>query len=238
MVRPRSDKCSVAPHRKTTALCALICLLAPAAFAEELAATESVHRGWARVRPFVGVAPAGFTGEEVIEPAGAIADLGVDAETRSHFRIGFEFAPLTFTAARPQMTGRLQLGWASDKLAISVGVGSGFTSAYAQVGPVVRIGRYDQAHALLRVSFSVYPPEPIPSDMDLEVVVPVHRLVRLDLNLGGGYGTVIGLYGTVGTQILVAHRNRAATRLTVGAGVSWVAYTVGPAALVGVEQLF
>src|SRR3954468_4161683 len=96
------------------------------------ARADEFNRGYIRVRPFAGVAPAGFRGEELVRPAGAIADGGVDAETRGNFRIGFEFAPLVITAERPQMTGRLTLGWASEKLAIGVGVGSGFTSAYAQ----------------------------------------------------------------------------------------------------------
>jgi hypothetical protein len=222
---------------KTATLCALVWILAGQAHAEE---AQALNRGYARVRPYAGVTPAGFVGEELpARPAGAIADLGVEAQTRSGFLIGFEFAPLTLGAARPQMTGRLQLGYANEQLAIGVGVGSGFTSAYAQVGPVLRIGRYDRTHAHLRVSFSVYPPQPIPSDLDLDVIVPVHRRVRLDINLGGGYGNVIGLYATLGTQVLVAQRgDRAATRLTFGAGVSWVQYTVGPAALVGLEQLF
>ncbi len=221
--------------KNVAALCVWACLLGAARGDEPY----SLNRGWARVRPFAGVRAAGFSGEDVTMPAGAIADLGVDAETRSGFLIGVEIAPLTIMAARPQISARLHLGYANEKLAIGVGVGSGFTSQYAQVGPLVRLGRHDRTHANLRISFSVYPPQPIPSDLDLEVVVPVHQRVRLDINLGGGYGTVIGLYGTVGTQVLVASKGpRNQTRLNVGIGVSWVQYALGPAALVGIDQVF
>src|SRR4051794_37836702 len=101
---------------KTATLCAMVCfLVGPAGAAEE---AQVLNRGFARVRPYVGVTRAGFEGEQLpARPAGAIADLGVEAATRSGFLIGFEFAPLTLGAARPQMTGRLQLGYASEQIA-------------------------------------------------------------------------------------------------------------------------
>lgn len=198
-----------------------------------------MNRGQVRVRPFYGIKEIAFDGELHQPPAGALADLSIEAETRSGFRIGFDLAPLMFLAPRPQITARLHLGYANELLAISMGLGSGLTWLYPQAGPVIRIGRHEGAHAHFRLSFSLYPPRPLPVDADLDVLVPVHPRLRLQLNVGGGYGNLIGVYGTVGTQVLLARQGvRGATRLSVGVGVAWVQYYLGPTGLAGLEQLF
>ena len=197
-----------------------------------------LHRAYLRVRPYIGFHRVGW-GEHAEATSGVIADLGAEANTASGFKIGFEIAPLKYIYERPQLSGRLHLGYASEVFALSLGVGNGLSWYYPQIGPIVRLGRFDRSYAILRISWAVYPPRPIPMDLDLDINVRIRERWRWNLNLGGGYGNMIGVYATTGAQLLLGGSGqRGTTVLSAGLGIAWVVYDLGPALSLGVEQRF
>lgn len=197
-----------------------------------------VHRAYLRVRPYIGFHRVGW-GEHAEATSGVIADLGAEANTASGFKIGFEIAPLKYIYERPQLSGRLHLGYANEVFALSLGVGNGLSWYYPQIGPIVRLGRFDRSYAILRISWAVYPPRPIPMDLDLDINVRIRERWRWNLNLGGGYGNMIGVYATTGAQLLLGGSGlRGTTVLSAGLGIAWVIYDLGPALSLGVEQRF
>ena len=117
-----------------------------------------VHRGYVRVRPYVGFHRVGW-GEHAEPTGGVIADFGAEANTASRFRIGVEIAPLNYIYERPQLSGRLHLGYATDVFALSLGLGNGLSWYYPQIGPLVRLGRLDGTYATVRISWAIYPPQ-------------------------------------------------------------------------------
>lgn len=197
-----------------------------------------VHRAYLRVRPYIGFHRVGW-GEHAEPTGGVIADFGAEANTASGFKIGVEIAPLKYIYERPQLSGRLHLGYANEVFALSLGIGNGLSWYYPQIGPIVRLGRLDRTYAVVRISWAIYPPRPIPMDLDVDINVPIRERWRWNLNLGGGYGNMIGIYATTGAQLLLGGTGqRGTTVLTAGLGVAWVIYDLGPALSLGVEQRF
>lgn len=197
-----------------------------------------VHRAYVRARPYVGFHRYGLDGHAE-STSGVIADLGAEANTASGFKIGFEIAPLKYIYERPQMSARLHLGYANEVFALSLGIGNGLSWYYPQLGPIVRLGRLDGTFATVRISWAVYPPRPIPMDLDVDINVRTSRRTRWNLNLGGGYGNLIGVYATTGAQLLLGGTGlRGTTVLSAGLGVAWVIYDLGPALSLGIEQRF
>lgn len=205
---------------------------------EQPAAWSGLSRAYVKARPFVSLARPGFQDPGSIS-GGLIMDMGIEANTRSGFRIGVELAPLTFANKRPYPAIFAHLGYANEFLGVSMSIGSGLAWAYPQIGPVVRIGRFTGAYATVRVAWSVYPPLPLPVSIDIDVNVPFTSKVRGNLNLGGGYGNIFGAYGTLGLQYLLSgDGGRRSHVLNAGLGVSWMQWSLGPMASVGYERRF
>ncbi|MFO0572589.1 MAG: hypothetical protein U1A78_01180 [Polyangia bacterium] len=197
-----------------------------------------VHRAYVRVRPYIGFHRFGW-GEHAEPTAGVVSDLGAEANTASGFRIGVEIAPLNYIYERPQLSGRLHLGYANEVFALSLGIGNGLSWYYPQISPIVRLGRLDGTYAVVRISWALYPPRPIPMDLDVDVNVRIRERWRWNLNVGGGYGNLIGIYATTGAQLLLGGTGlRGTTVLGAGLGIAWVVFDLGPALSLGVERRF
>lgn len=198
-----------------------------------------VNRTYAKLRVHVGLHKFGWDGQHGQRSWGLIAELGAEANTSRGLRIGFELGPASFVVERPFLTARFHLGYTSSTFAVSLGIANGSTWYYPQIGPLIRIGRLDASYALLQMSWSTYPPRPVPADLDLDVFLRTSRRTRAHLNIGGGYGSVIGVFATLGGQILLRGSGmRGTTQLGGGAGVGWVGYDLGPMLLTAIEHRF
>jgi hypothetical protein len=200
-----------------------------------------LSRYYLRVRPVFGVV---VTGTDVGDPhhvGGVVADFGVEANTRSGFRIGIDIAPIAMLSnvLVPSVSARIHLGYANEFVGVGLAVGGDLSFLYPQAGPVVRVGRFTGSYALLRLAWSVHPARLAPVDGSLEVVVRVSPRWRLQLDAGGAYGALLGVYALAGVQALaLGNGGRGTVALSGGIGVSWAQYTLGPALSLGIEQRF
>lgn len=200
----------------------------------------ALSRVWVRVRPVLGLRNVGGDNRDGSLRPGVVMDLGAEITTARGLRLGAELAPLAAvsTVFTPSTSVRFHLGYATLHVAISLGLGCSLAFYYPQAGPLLRLGRLDRAHALLRLTWSIYPPRIAPVDAQLEVNVPLGGTrARLHLEAGGAYGNLLGVYGLAGAQL--ATRGNGGPRsflVTAAVGVAWVQYSVGPALSIGIEE--
>lgn len=218
--------------------CALAAALGAAAAPAE---ARTLTRFYMRARPFY--APRDVTADNPSPHfGGVLADVGVEATTGFGLRVGAELAPLLVHFTRPYIpytSARVHLGYANPSVAIGLACGAGLSWAYPQLGPHLRIGRFDRTYATLRASWSVYPPLPLPTDLLLEVNTAVRPRVHVSVEVGGGFGNVVGLFTTAGVHYQLAGDGGAGTDvLSAGLGLSWLQYALGPMASFGYERRF
>lgn len=202
---------------------------------------EGLNRAYVRVRPFYALQRLAWEGDaEQARFGGAIADLGVEANLPSGLLLGAALDPVLIgLAQRPVLTPRLYLGYTQPTLAIGVSVANGTSWLAPQAGPLVRLGRFDGTHAIVRMSWSVYPPRPLPVDASVQIVGRVSPRARVTFDMGGSYGDYIGAQAALGAQLLLRARGGPGTTvLSAGLGAAWVNYSIGPMASLGVEHRF
>jgi hypothetical protein len=209
---------------------------------QQPAAWEGANRVWLRIDPYVGVRRVGMATQSGND-GGALVDVGAETATRGGLLVGCELAPLAFTEYRPHAAARFAVGHANEDLAISMEVGARLSWEYPELGPLVRIGRLDETHATVHVSWSVYPPVWLPIYLDVAFTRPITRRWRLDLDVGGGYaglfGVYLGAYGTAGVQYVVSgDGKRGTTLVNAGVGTAWMNYSLGPMFTTGIERIF
>lgn len=200
---------------------------------------RALRRFYFKVRPFVSFTSAyAFEGNQY--PAGAQLDFGIEYNGRRNLWVGFDVSPFVLSNIAlgiPYFAGRLNLGYSDPRFAVGASLGSGVFSSLLSLGPVFRFGRLDGTHARFRISFALLPPFPYPSG-DIEVNIKVHPRVWVHADVGGDLN-ILGMYSTLGTQILLRGRGGPGSDLlTVGAGVSWIFLSLGPMATIGYEHRF
>ena len=200
---------------------------------------RALRRVYFKVRPFVSLQPA-YVFEHNQRPAGVLLDFGIEYNGRRNLWVGLDVSPFVIpniSLGIPYFAGRLNLGYSDPRFAVGVSLGTGLFSSLLSIGPVVRFGRLDGTHARFRISLPLLPFFPFPSG-DIEVNVKVHRRVWVHVDVGGDLN-VLGMYSTVGAQILLRGRGGPGSDLlTAGAGLSWLFLSLGPMATLGYEHRF
>ena len=216
---------------------ALFAFAANASAAEEVGAANRVY---VTMSGFGGVSGFGYTGDD-LPPAigGLVGTAGAELVLDNGMTLGFEIAPFTWVSAmtRPSLSARLAVGIARKRIALALEAGSALTWLYPQLGPSLRIGGLDATYARLRLSWAIYPAVPVPVDLDLELSTPLSARLRGNANLGAVYGNTIAAFGTVGVSYLPrGSRNLHGGAFTVGVGVAWMQWALGPMVTVGYER--
>jgi hypothetical protein len=198
------------------------------------------NRVWARLSGFADRGGFGYDSEKL--PAmtgGLVGNAGAEMGLANGLTLGFELAPFSWISSttRPSLAARFSVGYAQKRMAIALEAGSTLTWLYPQLGPSIRIGALEGVHAKLHVSWALYPPQPVPTDLELEVSAPISPKLRGYVDAGAMYGSTIGAWGTLGLQIMPAgSRSVRGGVITVGAGVSWMQWSLGPMVTVGYER--
>lgn len=228
----------------TSARVPVLCALLLTSHSDALAANTTegwsgLSRAYVKARPFLGLSRVGLSDVSNEVSGGVLMGLGAEINTSFGLQIGASLTPFLFTNKRPYPAANLYLGYTTQRLSIGMAVSSSLAWAYPQVGPVVRIGSFSGCYATLQIAWSVYPPLPVPTYLDLDVLLPLGRRLRADLNLGGTYGNSYGAFATLGAQYLLSgDGGRASSALTAGLGLSWRDWSLGPMASLGFERRF
>jgi hypothetical protein len=212
----------------------------PVATVETERAYQPVSRVYVSMSGFGGRSGFGYTGDD-LPPAigGLVGTTGAELALDNGATLGFEIAPFTWVSAttRPSLSARIAVGYARRKIAIALEVGSTLTWLYPQLGPSLRIGALDGTYARLRLSWAIYPAVPVPVDLDFELSTPISPRLRAGVNLGAVYGNTTGAFGTVGVSYLPSgSRSLRGGAFSVGVGVGWIQWALGPMVTVGYER--
>jgi hypothetical protein len=256
LFRRSGDACtpqalSCTPNLRTAAAAAVnrglvslgILLVTPlcAAEASPNPPAPGLNRAWVTARVFAARTGFGWEGDGSYWTGGLIADLGSEINTPRGLKLGFELAPLTFTGQRPFLSTRFVAGYSNPSVSIGLAVGSGLTWFYPRLGPVLRIGRFERTHAHIRASWSVYPAQPLPTDLDIDVSTAVRGRCRGRLNLGGTYSSnsAISVYALLGVQYALGSGGEGKTTLLgLGAGFTWTEFALGPMLALSLDRRF
>jgi hypothetical protein len=147
-----------------------------------------------------------------------------------------ELGPVTLASQGLGLQVRLAAGYTRSRFSVAAAVASGYPAFFPQLGPMVRIGRFDGTFAQLHLAWVLYPALPYPLEGAGELSIATSPRVRLHVSAGGGVLTG-GVYGTVGPQIyLLGTGLRRSLALTAGLGLIWNFGPLGPVALFGLES--
>jgi hypothetical protein len=212
----------------------------PAATVEKADEWRPPNRVWIAASGFGGASGFGYRGDDLPPVIGGLlANTGAELGWKSGLTFGFEVAPFTWVSetSRPSLTARLSIGWARKKIALGLTAGSALTWLYPQLGATLRIGALEASYARMRVSWAIYPSQPIPVDLDLVISTPVSKKLRTYVEAGAVYGNTIAAFATVGVQIQPrGSRSGQGGTISVGAGIGWMQWALGPMVTVGYER--
>jgi hypothetical protein len=198
------------------------------------------HRVWARLSGFADRGGFGYASASLPSMTGGlIGNAGAEMGLRNGLTLGFELAPFSWISSttRPSLAARFAVGYAQRRMALALEAGSTLTWLYPQLGPSLRIGALEGTYATVHVAWALYPPQPVPTNLELEVSAPISPRLRGYANVGAVYGSSIGAWGTLGLHIMPAgSRALLGGAFTVGAGVSWMQWSLGPMFTVGYER--
>jgi hypothetical protein len=212
----------------------------PAATVEAEGAYRAPNRVWFRLAGFGGASGYGYKGDDLPPVIGGLYGTGgAEMGFKNGVTFGVEIAPFTWVSetTRPSITARLSVGYAKRNFALAIEAGSALTWLFPQLGATMRVGKLDGSYARLRVSWALYPAKPVPVDLSLEISSPVAKKLRVYGELGAVYDNTTGAFAVVGLQVMPGgSRNPRGGAITVGAGVGWMEWALGPMVTLGYER--
>ena len=140
---------------------------------------------------------------------------------------GIEIAPLVINSyfdGLPSVNSRVWFGYSDQYFAVAAAMGSGLNnnSAYLQFGPVLRFGRLDGVHSMLRLLWSVANAFPYPVSGEFNLEGPINQRLGLRYNFTGD-SALFGFHTTLGLQVFVGGDRRwRTTVLTTGVGFAYM----------------
>ncbi|HRI53698.1 MAG TPA: hypothetical protein PLW65_26330 [Pseudomonadota bacterium] len=166
----------------------------------------SPPRGTEQSRLAVSLRPFMFFANRQLAPTsgGALIDFSYQYAKLSGLWWGIEIAPVAISSyydGSPSFNTRAFFGYAGRSFALAGALGSGLTanSNWFQLGPVLRFGRLDRVHSLLRLMWSLLLPYPYPISVELTIEGAINRRFGLRGNFTGD-SALNGFHATLGLQ--------------------------------------